>query len=390
MVRSAVEGPRGCRPEDLTGVIGLVDAAMRQGSDQTMRTDYPLVYAAANLPNVHLVLVGGRPVATAPVLPRRVEGGGFAFGMGIISPTATDPAYQHRGYGSACVAACVSRMQMLGHELSVLWTAVPTFPFYELNGWQAVERYGQAYRLTAVDRERFMPWTGRVTALADEPARLGDVLALHNAIGPGVARSPEQASALFSLPKMTTWLALGPQGKSVAGYLLESRATNKPGLLEGAGESAAIAGLVRHALERLGPGQSVDLQAGYAPDGLAELAESALGEVDVIRYDGNMMLRLNDPAGFLRGIRGWLVARRPPDARSVSIRVVDAEVTVSFEWRAFGLAIGARQLPEHVELTRRDLTTALFGSHPDRLVRVPAPLDWLPRFRVPIPVLDRS
>src|SRR5580765_5081180 len=100
---------------------------MRQNSDQTMRTDYPLVYRDANLPNVQVVLVDGRPVATAPVLPKRVAGDGFAFGMGVISPTATDPAHQHHGYGSRCVASCVGRMEALGLELAVLWTAVATF-----------------------------------------------------------------------------------------------------------------------------------------------------------------------------------------------------------------------------------------------------------------------
>jgi hypothetical protein len=64
--------------------------------------------------------------------------------------------------------------------------------------------------------------------------------------------------------------------------------------------------------------------------------------------------------------------------------------TVSLEWRAFGLAVGSKTLPEHVDLTRRELTSVLFGSHPDRPFEVPAALQWLPQFRVPIPVLDRS
>src|SRR3990172_3368747 len=153
-----IEGPRGCRPDDLDGVTGLVDFAMRQGSTQTMRTDYPLVYAEGNLPNISVVLEDGRAVATAPVLARRVVGDGLDFGLGVISPTATNPAHQHRGYGSRCVARCVERMAALGLELSVLWTVVATFPFYELNGWQAVERYGRSYRLSAGDAGRFRPW----------------------------------------------------------------------------------------------------------------------------------------------------------------------------------------------------------------------------------------
>jgi GNAT superfamily N-acetyltransferase len=387
-VSAAVEGPRSSRPEDLTGVIALVDAAMRRGSSQTMRTDYPLVYAERNLPNVQVVLVDGRPVATAPVLPRRVEGDGFGFGLGVISPTATDPAHQHHGYGSACVAACVSRMDALGLELSVLWTAVATFPFYELNGWQAVDRYGRSYRLGAADAGRFGRWADGIWALADEPGRVADVLALHNAVGPGVVRSPEEAALLFALPNMTTWLAMA--GERVAGYLLESRASNKPGLLEAAGEPEAIEGLLRHVLERLGPDQSVDQQVDFAPDGLAAVAADRLADVEPKPFDGNMMLRLNDPAAFLRAIRPWLSARRTPEARSTSVRVVDAGVTVALEWDASGLAIGSRRVPDHVDLTRRDLTSVLFGPHPDRPYEAPAALDWLPRLHVPIPVLDRS
>lgn len=388
MVTTSVEGPRACRPEDLADVIGLVDAAMRQGSDQTLLLDYPLVYGAANLPNVQVVLVDGHPAATAPVLPRRIEGDGFAFGLGVISPTATDPGSQHRGYGSACVAACVARMEALGLELSVLWTQVATFPFYELNGWQAVERYGGSYRLDRDAAPRFGTWTGPVTTLAENPDRVADVIALRLAEGPGVVRTPPEAAALFTLPKMTTWLAM--DGGRVAAYLVESRATNKPGLLEAGGDAAAIGGLVGRVLGNLEPGQSIDLHAGFAPDGLPALVASALPGVAPAPYEGNMMLRLNDPARFLRGIRGRLAALRPADRRSVSVRVTDAEVTVSLEWRPFGLAVGSRELPDHVELTRRELTSVLFGANPDRPVPVPESLTWLPRFRVPIPVLDRS
>jgi predicted N-acetyltransferase YhbS len=384
----AVDGPRDCRPEELPGVIALVDAAMRQGSDQTLLTDYPLVYGPQNLPNVSLVAVDGRPVATAPVLPRRIEGDGFAFGLGVISPTATDPHYQHRGYGSLCVRRCVERMEELGLELSVLWTAVPTFPFYELNGWQAVERFGGSFRLRREDAARLPAADGPVIALADAPERVAEVLGLHVATGDGVVRSLEQAGALFALPRMTTWLAL--EGDRVAAYLLQSRATNKPGLLESGGDQRAIRGLIRGVLEQLEPGATIDLQVGFAPDPLIAIAAADFGDVPAVPYDGNMMLRLNDPAAFLRSIRGWLARRLPPAANDVSIDVVDMGLIVSIERRPFGLAIGSRLLPNRIELTRRDLTSVLFGPHADRPVMLPAQLAWLSPFRVPIPVLDRS
>ncbi len=383
-----VEGPRGCRPGELADVIGLVDAAMRRGSDQTMLTDYPLVYAPANLPNVQVVSVDGRPIATAPVLPRRVEGDGFRFGLGVISPTATDPPFQHRGHGSACVAACVGRMEALGLELSVLWTLVATFPFYERNGWQAVERYGGWVRLTGDDATRFPRWATPVVRLADAPGALAELLALHDLCGPRVTRSSDEGVALWSLPKMTTWLAR--TGSRVAGYLVSSTATNKPGILEAAGDPEALAGLIRHVLDASGAEAAVEVAVGFAPDALAAAVMRAIPERAVTPSRGDMMVRLNDPVAFARSIRGWLEARAGSDRRSVSVGVVDAGVTVAFEWSGASLAIGTGRLPEHVDLTRRELTSVLFGPHPDRPVLPPSALRWVPPFHLPIPVLDRS
>ncbi len=383
-----IEGPRGCGPAELPGVIRLVDGAMRQGSDQTMLTDYPLVYAADNLVNVSVVLEDGLPVATAPVLPRRVKGDGFEFGLGVISPTATDSTHQHRGHGSRSVVRCVDRMAELGLEASVLWTQVATFPFYELNGWQAVERHGHSYRLSRVDAGRFGRWRGEIRALAGEPSDLAAVLALHEAYRDRMTRSPSEAARLFSLPKMTTWLAIGFGGR-VAGYLLSSVAMNKPGLLEAGGDRDAIAGLVHHVLNGLAPEAFVDLHVGFAADGLEAIAADHLLDCAPAPFDGNVMIRINDVAGLMRAIWPWLAARMP-HGRPVSVHVPDAGVTVSFEPQAFGIVVADRQMPDHLELTRRELTSVLFGSHPAQVVPVPPAIAWMGPFRLPIHALDRS
>ncbi len=361
-----------------------------------MLTDYPLVYAADNLVNVSVMLEDGLPVATAPVLPRRVTGDGFEFALGVISPTATDPAHQHRGHGSRCVVRCVDRMTQLGLEASVLWTQVATFPFYELNGWQAVERHGHSYRLWRVDAGRFDPWRGEIRALAGEASDLAAVLALHEAYRDRMTRSPSEAARLFSLPKMTTWLAIGFGGR-IAGYLVCSVAINKPGLLEAGGDPDAIAGLVHHVLNGLAPEAFVDLQVGFAADGLDAIAADGLDAIAADHlpdcapapFDGNVMIRINDVGGLLRAIRPWLAARMP-HGRAVSVHIPDAGVTVSFERHANGLVVADRQMPDHTELTRRELTSVLFGSHPERVVPVPPALAWMGPFRLPIHALDRS
>jgi len=67
-----------------------------------------------------------------------------------------------------------------------------------------------------------------------------------------------------------------------------------------------------------------------------------------------------------------------------------ASITVSIEWRPFGLAVGYPELPNKVGLTIRELTSVLFGAHLDHPVPVSESLAWLPRSYVPSPLLERS
>ena len=105
-----VDGPRECTKGDLAGVIALVDGEMRAGSSQSMLTDYPLVYADANLGNVRIMKAGGEVVSVVPFIERKVEAGGCRFSVGIISPTATAASHRRKGYGLACLRSCVERM----------------------------------------------------------------------------------------------------------------------------------------------------------------------------------------------------------------------------------------------------------------------------------------
>jgi hypothetical protein len=48
----------------------------------------------------------------------------------------------------------------------------------------------------------------------------------------------------------------------------------------------------------------------------AGIAADRLADRPIQSSTGNMMLRLNDPLAFLRGIHGWVAANRPPDAQA--------------------------------------------------------------------------
>jgi GNAT superfamily N-acetyltransferase len=385
--RPAVDGPRACLPGELPQVIGLVDAAMRAGSDQTMLTDYPLVYAAGNLENVRVVGMGERLVATCPVLPRLIRGDGYDYRLGVISPTATDPGHRHRGYGERCVASCVERMDRLGIEISVLWTMVATFPFYERNGYQAVRPDLEVLQLSSADAGRFRPGRDDIVDLdPGDAGRLAQVRALHEADGPGVLRALGEYAPLFSLPKMRTLLAI--RDGQVTAYLVDSRAINKPGLIEGGGSTESLEGLVERALRSSEPGRTVAvplLRTGHA---LRMLIEARLPE-RTPAGGGNTMVRINAPRAFFHAISGWLVRRAGGASRSLSIEIADAGEVVSLDLGRQAV-IGSERRATHAVLTRRELAAVVFGPHAERAVEIPASLADLFPIELPIPPLDHS
>ena len=148
-----------CTQRELPEVIGLVDDAMRQGMDQTMLTDYPLVYQESNHPNIRVIKVDGRVVSVVPFLLRTVDVEDVSFTIGIISPTATEPEHRHRGYGLACLRSCLQSMEQMGCDLSVLWTQIATFPFYQHGAFEPIRYQEWIYTCTREDGPPFPgPW----------------------------------------------------------------------------------------------------------------------------------------------------------------------------------------------------------------------------------------
>jgi len=347
-----IDGPRPATQADVSEVVALVDAAMRAGTGQTLLTDYPLVYDAANLRNVRILRVAGELVAVVPVLPREAVLGDRRIRVGIISPTATAPAHQHRGYGSRCLDSAIEAMADAGCALSVLWTLVETFPFYEHAGFHPVPYQGDAITLGAGDAVAF-PVDPGITVGALDPAdgaALDVVRSLHDgeAGGQGIRRDARETRALFALPRMRT--LVGRRDGLPVGYLVVSEAINKPGLIEAGGDPAAVTTLLRHVLAGLPADATVDAPLLRAPTVLADVLERAVPGRRRVVTDG-MMVRINDVEELLGR-------------------------------------------PAPIELGRQDWAAALFGSHP---ARPRPPVDGLAErsgmrlpLTLPIPVLDRS
>ena len=353
-----------CTQRELPEVIGLVDDAMRQEMDQTMLTDYPLVYQESNHPNIRIIKVDGRTVSVVPFLLRSIDTEDTSFTIGIISPTATDPEHRHRGYGLACLRSCLASMEEMGCDLSVLWTRIATFPFYEHGAFEPVRYQEWIYNCTRDDGGRFRDHGERVVRYDPSTAtHLDRIRSMHEAEGYGVRRSRSEWKALLQLPLLHTLVA--EEDGTSTGYLIVSGSGNKPGLIEAGGTVEAVETLYSHALRKLPEGAQV---RSYDP-----LSGSTAGRLLERKLPGrrqlttkSMMIRINCPLAFLRKIRPWLERRIGSRRDEFSIRVTDAAEQISFRYAKEGLTLGRERLDRHYELTRRELTSLVFGPHPVR------------------------
>jgi len=383
----AIEGPRACTPDDLPQVIALVDEAMRRGSDQTLWTDYPLVYRGDNLENIRVLTVGRKVACVVPFIPRDIVVDGCHFRIGIISPTATAPAYRHRGFGLRCLHSCIQQMEQAQCQLSVLWTMVETFPFYQHGGYQAVRPQAKVYRCGAADAKRFADHGHAVVEYEQRADWTEAIRRLHERESYGVRRTAAEYPVLLQLPKMRTLLAMSDGAP--AAYLVVSRAVNKPGLIEAGGAEAGVETLVHRALAELGPDHSVSAHANLTETMLERVLARHLAP-DLEPGVGGMMIRINDVRGFLGRIAGILEHKNGTVERAFSATFHDPDETVSFRFSRDGLALGAGKQTQDFAMSLREWTSVIFGSHPARPVGRPAGLADLFPVYFPIWVLDRS
>jgi len=369
-------------------MIALVDSALRKGADQSLLTDYPLVYQDSNMQNIFVIKVNGEMASVVPYFPRKVVFHGCRFKIGIISPTATSPDHRRKGYGLKCLNACVEKMTRDGIDLSVLWTEVPTFRFYEHAQYQGVRSQEYLYSCTKTDQKVFSNNGHQVIEYDPESKQyIADIQAIHNMEVFSVVRSSEEYPFLFSLPNMITLVAL--QGDEPIAYLLVSRAVNRPGLVEAGGEKAAVETLVEHVLAELDDHTELTAYANLTPTVLGDLLEEKMPERKA-PGTANMMIRINDVPSIMEKISPWLEQKNAGAVRKFSIHITDSAKLISFEFTERGLKLGSDRLDTHVEISLRKFTSIVFGAHPERPVDVPDMLRDVFPFYFPIWELDHS
>ena len=360
-----MDGPRACRASEFDEVIELINQTFRAGSDQDIRTDYPLVFDRSKLECMRVVKADGRIVAQVPVAPRETIAGADAFTIGIISPTITHPEHRHRGYATLCLRDCIRLMEERDWVASVLWTVEATFPFYRNSGFEAVGCQGFAFRLDGEDVDRFDRGAFDVIPFdAGNEHHLGAAIRLHDGEPFRIARTAAEYRALYSLPKTQTWLAC--QGGEITASLTLGEGTNKPGLIEGGGSCPGLEALVAYVLAQR-PGQQTQAIVPLTPCAMGQLLQDRKPEsripVEEAAGVGFQMMRINSLMGLLRRLESYLRERSTGLATNACLLCSDSGEAVTIHARDGEIELAATESADPVVLTRRQLVQLIFGSH---------------------------
>ena len=362
-----VDGPRACRASEFEEVIALINQVFRAGTDQDIRTDYPLVFNHSRMEYMRILKVDGVVVAHVPVWPREAIIGDDRLRFGIISPTVTHPDYRRRGYATRCLRDCVRIMEEEEVPVSVLWTLEATFPFYQQSGWEAVGSQGKLYQLRLEEHTLFE--SGPFDIVQYDPRDtdwFNAMMKLHDAEPHRIARTTEEYHALFSLPQTTTFLAMS--GEEVAAYLMLGEGVNKPGLIEGGGEIGALETLVNHVLLERQTDSEIQVLLPLVPSNLGRLMEEKKPgsgrPIELANGVGYQMMRVNSLEKLLRQIEHHLRSRSAGLHGIVCLVCRETDETVTLRFLDGEVDLSTKRLTEAVVLTRRELTQLIFGPPP--------------------------
>ena len=355
------------RASEFEEVIALINQVFRAGTNQDIRTDYPLVFNHSKMEYMRILKVDGVVVAHVPVWLREAVVGDDRLRIGIICPTVTHPDYRRRGYATLCLQDCIRIMEEEGSPVSVLWTLEATFPFYQQSGWEAVGSQGWLYQLRPEEHELFESAPFDIVQYDPKNAdSFNAMMNFHNAAPHRIARSIEEYRALFSLPQTMTFLAMN--GGEMVAYLMFGEGVNKPGLIEGGGDVEGLETLVRHVLLERAADSEIQVLLPLIPSSLGQLIEEKKPgsgrPIEEAKGVGYQMMRVNSLEKLLRQIENHIRSRSAGLRGEVCLVCRETDEAVTLKFCDGDVDLSTERLAEAVVLTRRQLTQLIFGAHP--------------------------
>lgn len=390
ILNSNIDGPRACSRNELQDVIKLADEEMRKNTGQTILTDYPHVYAEENLKNIRIIKVNSELASVVPFVSHRLRVGCCEFSIGIISPTVTSPNHRKKGYALKCLKSCLEQMDQDNISLSILWTLIPTFPFYEKADYQAVGNQAVTYKCSREDADAFSAVDSIEIAeyTPESEDFLDQIKGIYEENESRVIRTRKRFKQLLCLPKIKTYLAL--KNNRVLSYLVASKAINKPGILESGGDEKGLEVLFHRILLTLEADCEIKIYVCLENTDMGNLLAKKIPDKAFPEDIGHMMVRLNNPSSFLSDIALYLNTINKSNDLKFSFEVSETNEVIGFFLSKNDLVLDSVKKPESVVLSRRELASIVFGSHPERMVETPIMLKTIFPFYLSINVLDHS
>ncbi len=363
-----MEGPRACKPEELNDVVGFINSIFRPDSDQSIDTDYPLIFNLNKLDYMRIIKIDGQVVAHVPVAPRNIITPTDKFTMGIISPTGTHSDHRHKGYGTLCLNDCVSIMENNHWPISVLWTQEQTFPFYQNSGWEGIKTQGNFISLKLSDHKKFRDFGFEISKLdKDDQKKLKEIISIHKKYPYTIERSADTYKTLFNLHKIDTWIA-SSDGK-IAGYMVYGNGSNKSGIIETEGSIKAVETILHNYFAH-NPQKSTQVLLPLFQSKIEDILKSRLPTfepqpIELADSGGFMMIRINSLIDFINGITKYLDKKAADIEGSFSLKCKDTQEIVTVTLTNGKSHISGESSKNVLELTRRQLTQLFFGSHPN-------------------------
>ena len=232
-----MDSPRCVTSEDLPRVVTLLDDIFRREkgvTDQTVFTDFPLLFASDNLDHCRVIERNGQIVSHAAVWPRTLVIEGMPLKAGIIVLVATAHDHRRQGLADALMRDLQRTLADEQFDLGILWTGVPAF--YEQLGWHVVTPRGWLTHTMP------LPLPANNIQAYDSDLHLDALHHLHRQSGIHTQRSLAETAALLELPGCRVTI-LHSENRPVA-YLVDADAVNKRGLIEYAGPPERVWSLV--------------------------------------------------------------------------------------------------------------------------------------------------
>ncbi|MDQ2732547.1 MAG: GNAT family N-acetyltransferase [Armatimonadota bacterium] len=114
------DGPRSVQPAEFDSLMDLVDTVFKGGQPGTMLAEYPHLFNADNVQNLHVIAEDGKIVSHVGTTIQNAVFLGCSLRVGNVGAVSTHPDYRGRGYAGGCFQHACSEAHAQGVDLMLI------------------------------------------------------------------------------------------------------------------------------------------------------------------------------------------------------------------------------------------------------------------------------